>query len=57
MATSQFPVDHGHEALGDSTLADVIRDRLVHNAQRLKLQGKSMRNHEAETTLSTPVAR
>ena len=32
MVTSQFPVDHWHQALGDPTLADAILDRLLHNA-------------------------
>ena len=45
--TSQLPVDHWHEAIGDPTLADAILDRLVHNAHRIPLQGKSMRKHQA----------
>ena len=32
IVTSQLPVEHWHEAIGDSTLADAIPDRLVHNA-------------------------
>lgn len=43
VVTSQLPVEHWHEALGDPTLADAILDRLVHNAYRIKLQGNSMR--------------
>ena len=35
IVTSQLPVDHWHEAVGDPTLADAILDRLVHNAHRL----------------------
>ena len=35
IVTSQLPVDHWHEAIGDPTLADAILDRLVHNAHRL----------------------
>lgn len=34
IVTSQLPVDHWHEAIGDPTLADAILDRLVHNAQQ-----------------------
>lgn len=40
--TSQLPVEHWHEAIGDPTLADAILDRLVHNAHRLQLSGESM---------------
>jgi DNA replication protein DnaC len=43
LITSQFPVDHWHETIGDPTLADAILDRLVHNAYKLALDGKSMR--------------
>lgn len=43
IVTSQLPVEHWHEAIGDPTLADAILDRLVHNAHRLTLAGESMR--------------
>ncbi len=43
IVTSQLPVEHWHEAIGDPTLADAILDRLVHNADRLQLSGESMR--------------
>ena len=43
IVTSQLPVEHRHEAIGDPTLADAILDRLVHNAHRLQLSGESMR--------------
>jgi len=42
IVTSQLPVEHWHEAIGDPTLANAILDRLVHNAHRLKLTGESM---------------
>jgi DNA replication protein DnaC len=41
--TSQLPVDHWHEWLGEATLADAIMDRLIHNAYRITLKGDSMR--------------
>jgi DNA replication protein DnaC len=41
--TSQVPVKHWHEQIGDPTLADSILDRLVHNAHRIELEGESMR--------------
>ncbi|ETX13637.1 ATP-binding protein [Roseivivax halodurans JCM 10272] len=47
IVTSQLPVEHWHEAIGDPTLADAILDRLVHNAHRLPLAGESMRKRAA----------
>ena len=49
IVTSQLPVEHWHEAIGDPTLADAILDRLVHNAHRLQLSGESMRRRAAKT--------
>lgn len=49
--TSQLPVKMWHEAIGDTTLADAILDRIVHNAYRIELKGDSMRkktNQEKE---------
>jgi DNA replication protein DnaC len=43
IVTSQFPIEHWHEAIGNPTLADAILDRLVHNAYKLSLKGDSMR--------------
>jgi len=43
LVTSQLPVGHWHETIGDPTLADAILDRLVHNAHKLALKGESMR--------------
>ena len=48
IVTSQLPVEHWHEAIGDPTLADAILDRLIHNAHRLKLTGESMRKAAAD---------
>jgi DNA replication protein DnaC len=47
LVTSQLPVEHWHEALGDPTLADAILDRLVHNAYKIALKGDSMRKRLA----------
>ena len=41
--TSQLPVKHWHEAIGDPTLADAILDRVVHQAHQLNLEGESLR--------------
>ena len=43
LITSQLPVAHWHEAIGDPTLADAILDRLLHNAHKINLKGESMR--------------
>jgi DNA replication protein DnaC len=41
--TSQMPLAHWHEQIGDATVADSILDRVVHNAYRIELNGESMR--------------
>jgi len=41
--TSQVPIAHWHEQIGDPTIADSILDRIVHNAYRVELNGESMR--------------
>ena len=48
LLTSQLPVEHWHEALGDPTLADAILDRLVHNAYKITLHGESMRKRQTK---------
>lgn len=48
LVTSQLPVDHWHEVIGDPTLADAILDRLVHSAYRVTLKGESMRKRKAK---------
>ena len=50
LVTSQLPVAHWHEALGDPTLADAILDRLVHRAYKLELRGESLRKRPVELT-------
>lgn len=50
LVTSQLPVDHWHESIGDPTLADAILDRLIHNAYRIDLKGESMRKRQAKLT-------
>jgi DNA replication protein DnaC len=41
--TSQVPIAHWHEQIGDPSIADSISDRLVHNAHRIELNGDSIR--------------
>jgi DNA replication protein DnaC len=43
LITSQLPISQWHQSIGDSTLADAILDRLLHNAHKLALKGESMR--------------
>jgi DNA replication protein DnaC len=50
LVTSQVPVDHWHEVIGNPTLADAILDRLIHNAYKLSLTGESMRKRRAPLT-------
>jgi DNA replication protein DnaC len=47
LVTSQLPVEHWHDVIGDPTLAGAILDRLVHNAYRIPLKGESMRKRRA----------
>jgi DNA replication protein DnaC len=55
VVTSQLPIEHWHEALGDPTLADAILDRLVHNAYRIHLKGNSMRKKGTPVMSNTDV--
>jgi len=48
--TSQLPIAHWHEAVGDPTLADAILDRVVHNAYKINLSGKTMRKEIEKLT-------
>jgi DNA replication protein DnaC len=50
LVTSQLPIPHWHEYLGDPTLADAILDRLVHCAYKLNLSGESLRKQAADLT-------
>lgn len=50
LVTSQLPIDHWHEQIGDPTMADAILDRLVHSAHKIQLKGESMRKKKANLT-------
>ena len=55
--TSQVPVDHWYEIIGNPTLSDAILDRVVHNAYRIELSGDSLRKrrtHDPRLDLATP---
>ena len=42
IVTSQLPTASWHNAIGDSTYADAILDRLLHNAHCVELEGDSL---------------
>ena len=43
LITSQYPVSTWHESFQDSTIADSVLDRIVHNAHKIDLKGESIR--------------
>ena len=55
IVTSQLPLDQWHASIGDSTLADAIMDRLVHNAYKIKLEGDSLRKQQANLTTTNEI--
>ncbi len=56
LITSQLPLEHWHDFIGDPTLADAILDRLLHHAHKLPLEGESMRKR-AGTTDQKPASK
>lgn len=50
LITSQLPVEHWYEMIGESTHADAILDRLVHGSIKLELAGESMRKRSNNLT-------
>jgi DNA replication protein DnaC len=55
LVTSQLPLEHWHDVIGDPTFGDAILDRLVHHAHRITLKGASMRRKK-NTQSSDPAA-
>ena len=47
---SQFPIKDWHQKIQDSTLADAILDRIVHDSLKLNLKGESMRKLTSQLT-------
>lgn len=43
LITSQLPIKHWHDYIGEPTIADAILDRLLQNAHRIELEGDSLR--------------
>lgn len=52
LIASQVPVADWHVRIQDPTLADAILDRLVHNAQRIHLEGESQRKLRSQRSMS-----
>lgn len=50
LITSQVPVSLWHEVIGESTIADAILDRIVHDAHRLEMKGESLRKRKQPKT-------
>jgi len=44
--TSQLPVKEWYDVIGEKTVADAILDRLVHDANRVDIDGDSMRKNK-----------
>lgn len=51
--TSQIPLENWHSLVGESTHADAILDRVVHNAHIINLKGDSMRKKTAKNSKNT----
>lgn len=51
LIASQVPVTDWHLRIPDPTLADAILDRVIHNAQRIQLEGESQRKLRANRSM------
>ena len=56
IATSQLPIRHWHEGLGDPTIADAILDRLLERSHRIELAGNSRRRNDTTPHAKKSVA-
>ena len=45
---SQIPIPDWFDIIGDSTIADAVLDRIVHNAIKIELNGESIRKQKSE---------
>lgn len=48
LITSQYPVSIWHESFQDSSLADSVLDRIIHNAHHIDFKGESLRKLMAQ---------
>ncbi|MGC8464801.1 MAG: ATP-binding protein [Acidimicrobiales bacterium] len=55
IATSQLPVSHWHEGMGDATIADAILDRLLQRTHRIEPTGTSRQQRDTTTGEGTEV--
>ena len=46
--TSQIPVEHWHELISQTTLADAVMDRIIHRSHRIELKGDSLRKKQPQ---------
>jgi DNA replication protein DnaC len=56
LITSQIPVKQWYDIIGNSTLADAILDRIVHNAYRIELSGETLRERIDDPVSTTSLA-
>ncbi len=45
MIVGNSPTSHYQEIIGDPKIADAILDRFIHNAHKIDLKGKSIREN------------
>jgi len=55
LVSSLIPATKTHAGIGNSTLADAIMDRLVHNAYKINLKEESLRKQQANLTTSNEI--
>lgn len=56
LVTSQLPIEHWHEMIGDATSDDALLDQLVHHAYRLIHTGGALRRLAPTTKSPAPHA-
>jgi DNA replication protein DnaC len=54
--TSQLPIEHWHEWIGDASIADAMLDRIMQSHHRFTLTGESMRKKTLSTREGTKPA-
>ena len=50
LIASQLPIENWYDMIGESTHADAILDRLIHQAIKIDLKGESMRKQKKNLT-------
>ena len=48
--SSQIPTDKWFDLIGDATIADAIRDRLLHTSHKIDIKGESMRKEKSKNS-------